>query len=289
VKIFNQVEGLIIEINAFQSDTVEKDQIIIKLDSQLVKAKLKKADITFKQAALDLKRIKQLKQKRIASDEVVARAQTALELAKAEKTVLQTQFEYTQIKAPFSGVISNRFKEPGDVVAKYSHILTLADTTKLKAKINLSEMLLANIKVGNEIALKVDALGSKIYSAVISRVYPSIDEATRQGTFEILIKEPPAQAKPGQLCRVLVKGQTTARLHVPLAAIKHNTNGSYVYKVVKNKTVLTKVSTGIQAGKDIEITQGLNETDIIITKGFIGLSNGKQVTVIKPNTELEKN
>lgn len=289
VNIYNQVDGLILDIMAYQSDKVENEQVIVTLDSQLIRAELKKAHITQQQAALDFKRAKQLKQKRIASDEVLARAKTALDLATASKAVLQTQFEYTQIKAPFSGVISKRLKEPGDVVAKYSHLLTLVDTSKLKATISLSELLLPNIQVGNKVTLQIDAVGNETYTAIISRVYPTIDTETRQGTFEILLDTPPALAKPGQLSRITIKGLTSPRLHVPLAAIKYNATGSYVYKVVDNKTALTKITTGIQVGNNIEITSNLSEGDLVVTKGFIGLGNSKKVTIATTNTATDKN
>ncbi|MBN4080621.1 efflux RND transporter periplasmic adaptor subunit [Beggiatoa alba] len=280
VQIFNQEEGLILAITAYPGDVVDKDQVIIKLDAKLIRAERDKAEIAHRQAALDLKRLKQLRRKRLTTEEALTQAQTTLELARAEETLLKTRFQYTQIKAPFNGVISQRLKEPGDVVAKFSHILSLADTSKLKAKVPVSERLLPAIQAESQINIQIDALGSQTYPARISRIFPTIDNTTRQGTIEVLLDNPPAFAKPGQLCRITLKGQTTARLHIPLAALKYDFKGSYVFKIVKNKAVLTRITTGIQLANDIEVSQGLEENDQIVTHGFLGLSDNKTIKIV---------
>lgn len=279
VDIFNQEDGLILDIKVFEGDIVQQGQLLVKLESRLVQAELQKAKISHRQAALELKRITKLRQRKLATEEALAQAQTKLELARAEESVLQTRFEYSLIKAPFNGTISQRLKEPGNIAAKYSHILTLVDTETLKAKVALSEFLLPSVRIGSPVTLQIDAVGATRYPAVISRIYPTIDKTTRQGTIEIRLENPPAQAKPGQLSRILLKLETTALLHAPLSAIKHNVNGSYVYKVIKNKAVLTQVTTGIQMGNRIQITSNLNAGDKLVTQGFLGLSNNSNVKI----------
>lgn len=280
VQIFNQEEGLILSISAYPGDTVEKDQVIIELDSKLILAESNKADIAHRQAALDLKRIKQLRKKRLATEESLTSAQTNLELTRAEKTVLSTRVQRSKIKATFNGIISQRLKEPGDVVAKFSRILTLEDISQLKAKVNISELLLPNIALGTKINIRIDALGANTFPAVISRIYPTINKTTRQGTIEVTLDNPPQSAKPGQLCRIILTGQTTPRLHVPLTAIKHNFNGSYVYKIVDKKAVITTVTTGVQFGTDIEVVSGLQANDKVVTQGFLGLKDKKTITIV---------
>jgi len=286
VEIFNQEEGLILSISAYQGDLVKKDQVLIELDSELIRAENNKADIAYRKAALDLDRIQQLRKKRLTTDEALTSAQTILELTRAEKTVLNTRVQRTKIKATFDGVISQRLKEPGDVVAKFSHILTLEDISQLKAKVNISELLLPNIKLGTKINMRIDALGTETFPATISRIYPTIDDTTRQGTIEVTLDNPPPRAKPGQLCRIILNGQTTPRLHIPLVAVKHNFNGSYVYKIKGTKVAITKVTSGIQLGNDIEIIDGVVENDNVVTRGFLGLKDNKSVTIVTDENQL---
>jgi len=288
VDIINQEEGLILALPFHQGDYVKKDQTIVQLESTLIQAELNKALISHRQAALELKRLKQLRKKKLSTEEALTQAKTKLQLAQAEKTVLQTRFDYTQVKAPFDGVITQRYKEPGNVVSRYSQILTLADISKLKAKVYLSELLLPNIKLGTTITVQIDALGNTTYPATISRIYPTIDNNSNQGVFEILIDNPPTNAQPGQLSHVVINNETTPRLNIPLIALKHNINGAYVYKVDNNKVLLTAVKTGIQIGNKVEIINGLSEHDKVVIKGFVGLSNNKAVKLYKNKVKKTK-
>ena len=287
VEIVNQEEGLILSLPFHQGDKVTKDQIIVELESKLIQAELNKALISLRQAKLELKRLKQLRKKRLSTEEALTLAKTKLELTQAEKTVLQTRFEYAQIKSPFDGVVTQRFKEPGNVIAKYNTILTVADISKLKAKVYISELLLPNIKIGTAVSIQIDALGSTEYPAIISRVYPAIDQGSNQGIFEILIESPPTDAQPGQLSHIIINNKTSPRLNIPLAAIKHNINGAYVYAIKDKKAVITKVKTGVQVGNNIEILEGLSENDKVVIKGFVGLTNNKKIKLHKDKITSE--
>ncbi len=285
VEIYNQEEGIIVSLLVYEGDAVEKDQVLAKLDARLISAELNKAKIAHRQAALDYKRLKKLRKKRLTTDDALAQAKTTLELTQAEESVLQTRYQFTQVKAPFTGIITQRLKDTGDVVSKYSHLLTLADLSQLKAKISISELLLPEIRHGQKVQLRIDALGAKTYPGVLSRLYPTIDKATRQGTIEVTLNTPPPQAIPGQLVQVILQRQITARLHIPLVAIKHNHDGSYVYKIINNKAIQTKVTTGVQLGENIEILTGLKENDKVVIQGFLGLSNNKPINIISDKVE----
>ena len=106
VHIFNEEEGRIVELPFYEGDAVDKDAILARIDDKLIQAELNKADATLKQAQVDVKRIDSLFRKKLASEDELARARTALELARAEVSLLETRMAHTRIKAPFSGIIS---------------------------------------------------------------------------------------------------------------------------------------------------------------------------------------
>jgi len=280
VDIFNQEEGIIIDLPVYPGDKVEKDQLIVQLKATLIQAEYNKAQIAYRQAALDFKRLKQLRKKRLTTDEALTSAQTTVELARAEETVLKIRLQRTQIKAPFAGVVSRRLKEPGDVLAKFSPILRIVDISKLKVQVNLPERLLSTVKEEDKFTLFIDALGTQPYTASVSRIYPTIDDVTRQGTLEAILESPPPLAKPGQLARLTLKRQLSPRLHILFKAIKHNARGSYVYRIINNKAIETKVTTGIQLGSNTEVLTGLKENDKVVIQGFLGLHNKKTVSII---------
>ncbi len=285
VEIYNQEEGLIVSLLVYEGDVVEKDQLLVELDARLISAELNKAKIAHRQAALDYTRLKKLRKKRLTTDDALAQAKTSLELAQAEETVLQTRYQFTRLKAPFAGVITERLKDSGDVVQKYSHILSLSDISQLKVKLSISELLLPNIRSGQKVSVRIDALGNKAYPAILTRLYPTIDNATRQGTVEIRLNAPPQNTLPGQLVQVILPDKTTVKLHIPLVAVKHNNEGSYVYTIKNNKAIQTQIITGKQVGSQIEVLSGLKQNDKVITQGFLGLSNNKPIKIIPDKAE----
>ncbi|MDH3948631.1 MAG: efflux RND transporter periplasmic adaptor subunit [Gammaproteobacteria bacterium] len=281
VHIFNEEEGRIVELPFYEGDAVEKDAILARIDDRLIQAELNKTEATLKQAKVDVKRLDSLYRKKLASEDELARAQTALDLARAEVSLLQTRMAHTRIKAPFSGIISERLKETGDVVPVHSHILTLFDPAQIKIVIPVSELLFSNINTGDTVEVRIDALGEQQYPATVKRIFPTIDPQTRKGMMEMQFATIPDGARPGQLCRVTVNTQTTPRRNVPFAAIRHDSQGEFVYRLTANNTVESvRVQTGILLGNQMEILEGVEVNDRVVVKGFIGLRDGKKVVPV---------
>jgi RND family efflux transporter MFP subunit len=281
VHIFNEEEGRIVELPFYEGDAVEQGAILARIDDHLIQSELNKAEATLKQAQVDVKRIDSLFRKKLASEDELARTQTALELARAEVSLLETRMAHTRIRAPFSGIISERLKETGDVVPVHSHILTLFDPAEIKIVIPVSELLLSNINTDDLVQVRIDALGEQQYSAVVKRIFPTIDPQTRKGMMEVQFATIPEGARPGQLCRVTVNTQTTPRRNVPFAAIRHDSQGEFVYRIKADDTVeLVRVETGILLGNQMEILEGIEVNERVVVKGFIGLRDGKKVVPV---------
>lgn len=281
VQIFNEEPGRIKQIHFYEGDPVEQAALLVELDSSLIEAQLDKATATLNQAKLDLKRLKKLMPSNLASQDELARAQTALEQNKAEVRLLQTRLEHTRIRAPFSGKISARLKEPGDVVPTHSHILSLINPHALKAKMHVSGLLLNHLTKDAQVSLRIDALGDTLFPARILRVHPVVDPLSRQGVVEVQLDPVPDGALPGQLCRLYLSTETTPLRTIPLAALRHDAEGEYVYRVDEGDVSrYTRVKTGLQLNDRVEILDGVEIGDKVIVKGIIGLRDGSKVRVV---------
>lgn len=286
VRLYNEESGRITRLHHREGDNVNKGDVVITLDGDLIQAELDKAIAEHKQAKADLKRIKKLVDKKLASDEVRAHAQTTLNVASAEEKLQRTRFLRTIIKAPFSGVVTQRNNEPGDVVAQHSHILSLIDPASLYIKIQLSESWLSLIDQDELVSITIDALVNTVHKGNITRIHPTIDPNTRKGVVEIEFKPLPTGAKAGQLARVKIKSTPMERLLVPSYAVHHDSSGAYVFVVNEdNKAIKTYVIKGLQFGNEIEVTEGLLADQNIIIKGFAALRDGKPVEIVTPDKD----
>lgn len=286
VKIFNQESGSIKSLPYYPGDSVKKDELITVLDDAILIREFEKARAQHRQAKLDLKRIKRLIPRKLASNEQLSRAQTLVEQSGAEENLFKTRLSYSKIRAPITGVITQRLSEVGDVVSLHSHILSIADISKLKVTLSLSELTISQLQEDMAVSIRVDALGDTKFTGKILRIHPTIDASSRQGTIEVIFNEVPKGAIPGQLCRVEINTTTAARLVIPVSAIQNDSIGEYVYLIDKDsKAVQTRILTGIQVNQWVEVISGLKINDTVITKGFQSLAKSKQVTIITENNK----
>jgi membrane fusion protein, multidrug efflux system len=280
VRIINQVPGLLMALPVYPGDRVKKGQTLVQLDDTVLAAELHKAEATVKQTKVDYRRLKDLSARKMASESEVAQAQTLHEIARADLHLKQTQFDHSKIQAPISGVISQRLVEPGDVIPLHNHLLTLIDTSSLKAEIQLSELLLPLIKPGNSVDISIDALGEQTFQGKIKRIYPVINKDTRRGTIEIVLNPVPKGALAGQFCRVNIHTESKARLMIPYDAVRHDKQSVYVFSLQEGKAKRVNITTGIQQGDFIEVLTGLVDKQEIISKGLFGLKDKMNVTTI---------
>lgn len=285
-RIFNEEEGRLVELPFYESDAVATGTVVARLDDALIRAELDKAEANRRQAELDLKRLEQLAPRKLASEDEMARARTVVEVARAEETLLRTRAARTVIRAPFAGVVTTRLAEPGDVLQRNSHVLTVIDPTDLRVALPVSELQLVQVKPGDAVEVRIDALGRKGHLAKVLRVHPQIDPITRQGLIEVSLNPAPAGARPGQLCRVTLTAAPSERLVAPLAAVQHDAEGPFVFVVAADgKVRRTRVHTGEHVGDHIEILDGLAPDMRVVVRGFLELRDGSKVRVADAGRE----
>ncbi|WP_455199443.1 efflux RND transporter periplasmic adaptor subunit [Kaarinaea lacus] len=286
VKIYNQEEGRVTELPYYEGDAVNKGNLVARLDDKLIRAQLRRAEATLNKSELDIKRIRDLYKRKLASDQEIANAETEYEVTKADKELLETRLSYTRIVAPIDGIITQRLTEPGNLAEKYTHLLTIADPTSLITEVTVSELLLPELKIGDSAQVRIDALGSQLYPGVITRIHPSLDPVTRRGIIEVQLKPVPEGSKPGQFCRVTLATHVGQRLTVPFRAIRRDPDGEFVFIVNnENKVQRLAVNSGLRIDEQIEIISGLKEGQQVVTKGFLSLKEGTKVKTVNASPE----
>ncbi len=284
VQLYNQEEGRLVDVRYYEGDAVIKDDLLIQLDDRLLRAELDKARATRQQAKENRNRIRTLQSKRMASDDERLQAVTNLLIATAELDLFQARFEYTRIRAPFNGIVTQRLAEPGDIAPKHTHLMTLIDPATLVIRLELSELALAQLDTNTPVKIIIDALGNTPVAGLITRIFPTVDERTRLGQVEISLSRLPEGIREGQFSRVYLSTPAKQRLTLPFNAIRRDKQGEFVFRVIDNKAQQTPVRTGLHQSGLVEILEGLEAGDSIIIRGFLGLKDNQSVEVIKPDS-----
>lgn len=287
VRIVNQEEGRLTEVRVREGDRVKAGQVVVRYDDRILRAELDKSAATLGQAELDHRRAQQLKEKGFVSDDAVSRAATALEIARAQVRLLRARVQHMTIAAPFDGVVAQRRVEPGNVTPQHTHLLTIIDPSQLVTDVNVSELVMPYLAVGDKAEVRIDALGEKLHPGKIVRIHPAIDPATRTGRVEVVLKPVPPGARAGQFCRVVLSTGAAEQLVVPLAALQRDVQGEFVYVFQEADGTVrrTGVATGLRLADRVEIRDGLERGEPVVVKGFLGLDAGMRVKPVEPRAE----
>lgn len=286
VRIFTQEEGRITGLPYYPGDLIETDTLLVQLDDALLRAQLDKAIATHQQSRVNVQRLQKLANRQLVSAEELLRAQTEQEIARAEEHILRTRLTYTQIKAPFAGIVTARLAEPGDVVAENTQVLTIIDPASLVIDVYVSERLFSQLSLKDKVSVRIDALGTESFNGFISRLHPTIDLHTRLGIAEITLNPLPKEAREGQFCRVTIEAQMKPRLTIPYSALRRDPEGEYVFLVdTEQKAQRQAVRSGLRLADKVEVIEGLTRGQVIIVKGFLGLQNGDTVQIFDPVQE----
>ncbi len=282
VKIVNQEEGEIVAVTVREADRVKAGEVLVRYDDSLLRAELDKAEATLRQAELDHERARRLNARGFVGEEALSRADTAAEIARAEVRLLRERLENLTLEAPFAGVVSRRLAEPGSVTPRHTHLLTLLDPSTLVTDVDVSELILPRLEVGDVAAVRIDALGDTVHPGRILRIHPAVDPATRTGRVEVALDPVPAGARPGQFCRVELATGTREHILLPLSALKRDAVGEFVYVYEEDgKVRRVEVTSGMRLADRVEVLSGLSPGSQVVTKGFIGLAPGKQVRPVE--------
>ncbi len=279
--VIAKVPGEVKEILVEEGDDVEKGDILARLDGDRLRLELNASKARLRKLQRDFQRNKDLRQKGLLSEGDYEKIQYELEALQASYNLASLELDYTQIRAPISGVVSDRFIKLGNTLKVGEPLFGVTSLEPLVAYLYIPEREFRQIAAGQPVAIDIDALGSHRVFAQVTRVSPVVDPET--GTFKITIEisDPERRIKPGMFGRMsVVYDERKNALQIPRSAIIEEMGTTSVFVVVDNAASRRQVQTGFSNKGLMEITDGLTDDDRVITVGQVGLKPGAEVSVI---------
>jgi len=279
--VIAKVEGEIREVLVEEGDEVEKGQILARLDGDRLRLELNESRARLRKMQRDFERNKDLREKGLLSEGDYEKLQYDLESLQASYNLASLELDYTQIRAPISGVISERYIKLGNTIRVNDPLYRVTSFDPLVAYLHVPEREYQQISADQPVAIDIDALADMEILAGVTRVSPIVDPET--GTFKITIeiRDESRRIKPGMFGRMsIVYDRHENVLQVPRSAVMEEMGIESVYVVEDDKAVRRIVKTGYGENGMIEITDGLDDSDNVITVGQVGLKPDATVTVI---------
>jgi RND family efflux transporter MFP subunit len=216
------------------------------------------------------------------ADLLVAEAQ--LKIAEAEEGEIKALLRYTQIKAPYPGVVTERFLHTGAFINTKTGdhpVLSVMRTDVLRLVVEVPEKDVRFLKNGGEIEVDLDAFPGKKFTWTITRLAPVLG-AGKKARVEAEIKNTDNGFYPGMYGHaVVVLEKKSKALTLPAVCVLADDRGAYVWCVADGTATRKDVKTGINDGKQIEIVMGLNGQEAVVISGKESLREGQEVSAKK--------
>jgi membrane fusion protein, multidrug efflux system len=278
VDVLARATGLVETIAVEEGDRVREGDILVRLGKEELKLRLLQAQVALRQVNAAFERTKALHDSRMVSEAEFETVRHQVENARVALDEVKLSLDYADIRAPISGVVMLRLVEVGDLVRSNQQVLELADLEPLLARIHVPEKRMHQIRKGQEARVLIESLPDDQFTGEIRMISPGVDP--QSGTIKVTLEIPDAldRLKPGMFASVrIITDRHLNTLIIPKKGLVIETDEDDVYVVADGKARRTRVELGFVEGDQVEVVQGLEEGDRVITVGQDGLKNGMAV------------
>lgn len=204
-------------------------------------------------------------------------AEGQLTSAKGKYLAAQAQYNYSEIRSPIDGVVTERPLYEGEMASAGSPIAVVMNISTVVARAHISPQQAAEVQVGDPASI---AVGNADIQGKVSVVSPALDPGSQTVQVWIQAPDPGDRLKPGATVQVRMVAETVPNaLVVPAAAALTASDGSTSVMVIgsDSRAHQTSVKTGIQQGDEVQILSGLVAGQRVVTDGAYGLPDGTKV------------
>lgn len=281
-----KIGGIIQNILVKEGDAVKSGQLLATLNLTEIKSQVQQAQIGLEKAERDFKRAGNLYKDSVATLEQFQNSKTALDMARQQISILKFNQNYAEIRALKSGYVLKKLANDGQVVGPGTPILMVnGATNQWVLKVGLSDQDWASVSIGDRAFVTIDTEKDQNFPASVRAKSEGVDPIT--GTLWVTLK---TNGIPAKKIALGIFGKANIQPHqkinawiIPFdAVVEGNENEGYIFITKDEKTaekVKVKISS-IEHGKVI-VTQGLEESNGIITSGNAYLNAGSAIKIIR--------
>jgi membrane fusion protein (multidrug efflux system) len=263
-------------------DRVETGQVLVEMTSGEEHAQLEEARVTVNEAYRQYQRVLSLETQGTAAKSLLDERKREWETAKARLAAIESRLADRLIKAPFAGVLGLRDLSVGALVEPGDLITTLDDDSVMKLGFQVPSTYLEVLRPGLEVTATARAYPGRAFQGKVKAVDSRIDAATRAIRVRALLPNPEQTLKPGMLMQVELLQQPRQTIVIPEEALLPQGDRQFVLLVDQaggNKVVRREVRIGGRRPGEVEIIDGLQAGEQIITHGTLKVRPGEQVVI----------
>lgn len=281
VMIRPEIAGRIERIRFAEGQQVKQGSLLATLDAGETRAQVQSSTVQLALEKQRLERAEDLFRKGFSSQQSLDEQRSVHARAAAKLREDRVRLAKSEIRAPFAGVAGLRQVSEGAFVAAGTDIARLEKLDQLKLDFRVPETFLAQLKPGQPVRLAVDSYPRQEFRGAIYALEPAIDEQTRTVLVRARVANADLRLRPGMFARVQLQlGVREQAVWVPEEAIVPRGQDAFVFRVAGGKAELVQVRTGVRKVGEVEILQGLEGGDLVVTEGTQRIGPGSAVSVL---------
>lgn len=283
VRVGAQLSGIVEKLNVEVGSKVRQGEVIAKIDSRGLEARLAQAraevavaEQEVRRAEVELRRARELDEKQlVARSEVEDRqldldgARARLEKARRDVAVVDTELSYAVIRSPITGTVASVTTQEGETVAASfttPTFATIIEDGALELIAMVDETDIGNVSIGSPVIFTVEAYPTREFEGHVARIAPKGTIISGVVNFEVMIRiDSPAELlKPDMTANVSIRTAEREALVVPNAAVQREGSERYVWVERDGQLARKVVTIGTRDASFTEIRAGLSPTDRVL-------------------------
>lgn len=286
-----ETAGKVVAIYFTEGEYVRKGTLLAKINDAPLQAQLKKLQAQIPLAKDRVYRQQTLLEKDAVSQEAYEAVQTEYDKLMADIELVKANIAQTELRAPFDGVVGIRSLSEGAYASPSTKVVKLSQVSQLKIDFSVPESYASDIRRGTRIKFRMsDSDGiMREYSAAVYAVEGKIDAATRTLRVRALYANTRRDIIPGRFVSVeITRRQIDDAISVPSEAIIPEMGRNIVYLYRNGKASPQEIVTGIRTASRVQVIEGLQPGDTLLTTGIMQLRTGSNVIIDNINTATDR-
>ncbi|RKG66031.1 efflux RND transporter periplasmic adaptor subunit [Corallococcus sp. CA054B] len=288
-----EVGGSILDVMADQGQTVKEGQLLARVEEHTLREQVLAASSSLRVArnALQVAKTDEQRNQTLVKQGVITRrdfertqlartqAEGQLAQAQAQLKLAQDQLARTKVAAPFTGVVSERQVNAGDIVQPGAPLFVVVDPATLRLEASVPAAQLGQVKVGTPVDFRVNGYEDRAFKGEVERINPAVDPATGQVRIYVGIPNSEQTLLSGLFALGRVASQSKEALAVPVDALDTRQEPPTVQRISNGKVEEVAVTTGLRddVAQTVEVRSGLKAGDVVLLGSARDLTNGTPV------------
>lgn len=283
IRIASPIAEVVQVVLVKEGQAVRQGQALARFRASALEPAARSADAQRRLAASDYERMQNLFKEGAVSQRDVENAEVTLRAAEASAAEAQKRFDEATVRAPVSGVVSQRAVDSGDRVKDGDLLFQLVNTTELEFEATVPSEYVGDVRPGAPVLLAVTGMSAMGLAGRVARVNATVDAATRQVKVYVTVPNGRGRLVGGLFAsgRVVVR-QVNGAVAIPANAVRTDAGGkTYVLVVDGGRIARREISVGTtdEQASLVEITVGLTGGETVISGAASGLEPGQAVTI----------